>query len=78
MNRKYEAYAVIRYDRYAEQNTHELQHLIHIVAVVPNLEEAQAEVDRLTLLNAGKGTEYLWVYAPYFPDGRGVREANVG
>ena len=76
MNPKTEAYAVIRYDRWAEAHTSDLALLIKIVAVVPNQAEAEAEVARLSEVNADKGAEYLWQYAPYFPDGRGVRGAN--
>ena len=44
---------------------------ITVTSVVPTLEEAAAEVDRLNALNADKGATYFWMATRYYPDGRG-------
>jgi len=35
----------------------------------------ESEVERLNQLNEGKEIRYFWVFAPYFPEGRGVDRA---
>jgi hypothetical protein len=45
---------------------------ITIVAVVPTHEEAEREVERLNMVNAGKPCRYFWLGANYFPHGRGI------
>lgn len=74
MNRKTEAYAVIRFDQFGLAHDVDIANLIHIVAVVPTLDEAESEVARLNRVNAEKETRYFWQYAPYFPEGRGVTD----
>jgi len=77
VERKQAAYAVIRYDAYARVHTDDPAMLIHIVAVVLTAEEAEAEVARLNGLNEAKGQMYFSSYAPYFPEGRKIRQANI-
>lgn len=75
VNQKTEAYAVIRFDEFGQAHDVDIADLIHIVAVVPTLAEAESEVARLSDVNAGKPTRYFWQYAPYFPHGRGAASA---
>ena len=77
MKAKTETYAVIRFDEYGLAHDVDVANLIKIVAVVPTLDEAASEVARLSRVNAEKRTRYFWQYAPYFPEGRGIKEANA-
>lgn len=70
VNRKTEAHAVVRYDVYIA----DIADAISIVAVVPTRDEAEAEVERLTAVNADKGSRYFWVPTRYYPEGRGVSQ----
>jgi len=42
--------------------------------VVPTVQEAEAEVQRLNLLNADRNCRYVWRATRYFPDGRRDQE----
>ena len=71
MNRKTEAHAVVRYD----VDLADIADAISVVAVVPTREEAEAEVERLTTVNADKRCRYFWTPTRYYPEGRGVSQA---
>ncbi len=45
---------------------------VKLVEAVPTLEEAEAEVTRLSAVNAGKRCEYFVQSVRHFPDGRRV------
>jgi hypothetical protein len=44
---------------------------ISVHAVLPTLEEAASETDRLNELNRDKGATYFWMATRYYPEGRG-------
>ena len=50
----------------------ELRDRLALVAAYTDPDEATSEVGRLNDLNAGKGYEYFWLPAKFFPDGRHV------
>jgi hypothetical protein len=64
--RKIPVYAIVRLD--LDVATPDLA--VAIKEVVPTLQEAEAEVQRLNQLNAGKDCRYFWRATRYFPDGR--------
>lgn len=43
---------------------------ITVKEILPTLEQAVAEVERLNKLNADKGCRYLWQTTRYLPQGR--------
>jgi hypothetical protein len=59
-------YAIVRLD--LDVATPDLAFAIK--EVVPTLEEAEAEVQRLNLVNADKNCRYIWRASRYFPEGR--------
>lgn len=66
------AAAVIRLDPgWREAADDALQNTITVVAVIPTLAEADAEVERLTRLNGAHAT-YFRAYTRWYPEGRGV------
>jgi hypothetical protein len=67
-------YAVLRHDLYLP--TEEIRNQVTIVAVVPTAEEARAEVERLSQVNAEKRSEYFWLSARYYPEGREADSAK--
>jgi len=66
-------YAIVRLD--LDVATPDLA--IAIKEVVRALPEAEAEVQRLNLLNSGKNCRYFWRATRYFPDGHaGVDDSD--
>ena len=67
-------FAVVRLDLplRGEEPEDLIQHF-KIVEALPTQAEADAEVARLTALNAGKGSTYFSHYVRYHPDGRATR-----
>lgn len=66
-------FVVYRIDRYAFEApgpSLEPSQAVTIKEIVDTAEEAAAEVERLTQLNAEKGCEYYWQSAKYYPEGR--------
>jgi hypothetical protein len=62
--------AVLRLDAgWREVLDDEVQNAITVVAVVPTIAEADAEVARLNALN-GAHARYVWAYTRWYPDGR--------
>jgi hypothetical protein len=45
---------------------------VSVVTVLPTMEEAMREVDRLDALNASKGCTYFWMATRYYPEGRAI------
>jgi hypothetical protein len=45
---------------------------ITVVTVLPTIEEAEREVERLNTLNAAKSATYFWMTTRYYPQGRGI------
>lgn len=58
-------YAVVRIDRYCET----LENAVTVKEILPTLEEAISEADRLNGLNAKKGCHYFWQTTRYLPRG---------
>lgn len=73
-----EAYAVVRLDLYQEPLTAQTLRdnpdiFVRVKEVVPTLEEAQAEVERLNALHPDEGTLYFWQGTRLFPEGRNAQ-----
>src|ERR1700730_5043939 len=64
--RKIPVYAVLR----LESDSADPELAVAIKEVVPPLQQAEAEVERLNRLNADKNCRYVWRATRYFPDGR--------
>lgn len=58
-------YAVIRVD----VGMQDIETAVTVKEVVPTMEEATAEVERLNKLNADKGCRYFWQTTRYLPQG---------
>ena len=65
MNKKIHVYAVIRADEYISGDEG-----ITVKAILPTMEEAIQEVERLNQLQQGKNCHYFWCIGRYFPQGR--------
>ena len=65
MDEKVQVFAIIRLDDYSN-----IEDGITVKEVVPTLEEAIREVERLNGLNADKGSRYFWRTTRFFPQGR--------
>jgi hypothetical protein len=67
-------FAVVRLDWGGQDRVEELlEHpgsYVTVKEIVPTLEEAEHEVERLNVLNGGKGSVYFWQMTRYFPHGR--------
>lgn len=64
--------AVLRFDsRWREVTDDEMQNVVTVVAVVPTIAEADAEVSRLNTLN-GDHARYVRVHTRWYPEGRGT------
>ena len=61
MKRQQQAFAVVRVDAYLPVDC-AWQNKITVKEIVPTQEKAEAEVARLTRLNADKGCIYFWMY----------------
>jgi len=64
--RKVEVYAILR----VELDVAQPDLAVAVKEILPRLEEAEAEVQRLNRLNAGKKCLYVWRATRFFPDGR--------
>jgi len=65
MDRKVEVFAVVRVD-----HARHVEEAITVKEILPTLEEAVREVERLNRLNQDKGAHYFWQATRYFPSGR--------
>lgn len=63
-------YVVYRVDHYLWREGASIDTLITIKEVVDTAAEAMAEVERLSGLKGGEGSEYRWQSAKYYPEGR--------
>jgi hypothetical protein len=63
-------YAVVRVDDF---NAEFGDSTISIKEILPTLEEAIREVERLNKLNADKECHYFWQLTRYFPQGRSMK-----
>jgi len=66
MKEKRQVYAIVRLDGELAN----MPDAIAVKEVLPSLQEAKIEVDRLNDLNSGKGVIYLFQATRYFPSGR--------
>ena len=73
MSEKINLYVVIRVDEFESASGDEL---ITIKEILPTLEEAVAEVERLNKLQEGKRCHYFWRLGRYFPQGRAKEESG--
>jgi hypothetical protein len=65
MDEKIQVFAVIRLD-----DRSNIEDGITVKEILPTLEEAIREVERLNSLNAMKGSRYFWQTTRFFPQGR--------
>lgn len=66
MREKIQVYAVVRID-----GEYALENAITVKEILPTMEEALLEVQRLNQLNKDKGAHYFAQATRYFPSGRG-------
>jgi len=66
MTIKISVYIVIRHDKFFDN----IKQSISVVSVLPTVEEAESEVERLNKLNGDDHTEYCWSATRYYPEGR--------
>ena len=66
---KLQVYAVVRIDEYQKGEA-----AIKVKEILPTMEEAIKEVDRLNTLNSSKGAHYFWQSTNYFADGRNTNK----
>lgn len=71
MREKVHLFAVVRIENYLSYESAE--NTITIKEVLPTLDEAIQEVERLNNLNSEKGCRYFLQTTRYFPEGRGMR-----
>lgn len=64
---KVQVYAVIRVD-----DSRSAEDAITVKEILPTMEEAVQEAERLNTLNNDKGARYFWQATRYFPEGRKV------
>jgi len=69
---KVQVYAVIRVD----SNRSLVEDAIAVKEILPTVEDAEHEVERLTKLNQDKGARYFWQATRYFPAGREINSRS--
>ena len=65
MGGKVQVYAVVRIDEHLSGAD-----AITVKEILPTMEQAEREVERLNRLNSDKGSYYFWHATRYFPQGR--------
>ena len=65
MKKRIQVFAIIRVDNYQS-----IEDAITVKEILPTIEEASEEVERLNKLNDAKGARYFWQATRYFPEGR--------
>jgi hypothetical protein len=65
-NPKVSVYAIVRIDKYFS----DVQHWVAVQAVLPTLEEAKAEVERLNATRDPERVVYVWRATRFYPEGR--------
>ena len=73
LNEKVMLHAVMRHDGYIGA----VEDAVTIVAIVPTRAEAEREVARLNRLKKDSKSTYFWLPPRYYPDGRGVGDAQL-
>jgi hypothetical protein len=68
MREKIQVYAVVRID-----GDYPVANAVTVKEILPTMEEASLEVQRLNKLNEEKGAKYFAQTTRYFPSGRGDR-----
>lgn len=66
MQNKLQVFAVIRVD----SDIKSAEKAVTVTEILPGIDEAASEVERLNRLNANKGAHYFWQATRYFPKGR--------
>ena len=69
MTRKVPVYAVVRIE-----DGESIEVAITVVEILPTMDQAIQETERLNKLNNDKGARYFWQATRYFPDGRSVKK----
>lgn len=69
-------YAVVRLDMFLFGPGQTMEKAITIKEVLPNIEAAKSEVERLNALNADKDSHYFWQSTHFYPEGRDVDPAK--
>jgi len=64
MGAKAQVYAVVRIDEHLSGTD-----AITVKEILPTMEQAEREVERLNVLNRDKGSYYFWQATRYFPQG---------
>lgn len=62
-----QVYAVVRVD-----DSKLTEDAITVKEILPTMEEASHEAERLNMLNGDKAVHYFWQATRYFPEGRKV------
>jgi len=63
-------YAVLRVDKYREESPGPVEDLITVQSVLPTIEEARREVDRLNSIRDTDRILYFLRVTRFYPDGR--------
>ena len=71
MRAKFQVYAVIRIDEYSS-----IRDSITVKEILPTMEQAEKEVERLNRLDGDKGCYYFWQATRYFPEGRELNKED--
>jgi hypothetical protein len=66
MEKKVQVFAILRMDR----GISSFEDAITVKEVLPEMDQAKREVERLNKLNASKGATYFWQATRFFPEGR--------
>jgi hypothetical protein len=69
MDTKVQVYAVVRVDEFSS-----VKDSISVKEILPTMEQAEKEVERLNRLNRDRGSYYFWQATRYFPEGRELNE----
>lgn len=72
MDTKVQVYAVIRIDEYSS-----IRDSITVKEILPTMEQAEREVERLNRLNRDKSSYYFWQATRYFPEGMELNEEDT-
>jgi len=72
MDTEVHVYAVVRVDEYSSGRD-----AITVKEVLPTMEEAEKEVERLNGANGDRGCYYFWQTTRYFPEGRALNKDDT-
>lgn len=71
-----EVYAIVRLDRFHGDEM-PLEDLFTVKEIVPTVDEAEREVQRLNALKPDGGSLYFWRYSRFYPGGRELSDDPV-